>query len=516
MARPADKPQVESVSIEAEVISRSVSEFIPVSNTSYKSVFAAFVAILIFTSTIFGLRLLTDRESESDLSNIIPEWNFGFEYVDSPEGHSDARVFYVVNPLAGELYGNSSWAVFGNEHGGNCCEHYLAATKEGWILNFGGEYPTWSEDRGHTWQEYRPTIFSQIGCLEPKPTVPGQEGLGEGSIVQATNGDLISMGWFPYPSSSGADQFYAFFYDAEDEEWSWCFNRTPEPFYDRSWQVEVVGPITGGFYGNGPWASLVISNFWHQVQNIGGQISTDGLNYDYFDFPERDMELDVMVVDLNFSELGPEWDFTKPHKEMRAFPVPSGGLYFPNYFVNGDDAYLDTNLEWWRGETTEGHNLLSQYCAFDSSAALHCVKLEGLALTHHLSWDGGNNWQNQTYNLSEFAADIEEWEFHANGEHDLFVLNVRYQSAEGPDIDVAWSVRGYSENMSPDSMTFLGLGDLDSTSGAGNDIRFDFASMGILPDGGSFIAYHDSSDPDPLFGVELYLPEEYAHHTSNV
>ena len=86
--------------------------------------------------------------------------------------------------------------------------------------------------------------------MEPKPTVPGQEGLGEGSIVQATNGDIISMGWFPYPSASGADQFYAFFYDAEDEEWSWCFNRTPEPFYDRSWQVEVIGPINGGLYGN--------------------------------------------------------------------------------------------------------------------------------------------------------------------------------------------------------------------------------------------------------------------------
>ncbi len=60
-----------------------------------------------------------------------------------------------------------------------------------------------------------------------------------------------------------------------------------------------------------------------------------------------------------------------------------------------------------------------------------------------------------------------------------------------------------------DSLTYLGLGDLDSTSGAGNDIRFDFASMGILPDGGSFIAYHDSSDPDPLFGVELLIPESY-------
>ena len=195
------------------------------------------------------------------------DWDSDFYLID-PTGHEDPRDFVVADPIENQTWGNATWTVFGNEHGGNCCEHYLAGTKEGWILNFGGEYPTWSEDRGLTWQEYRPSIFSQIGCMEPKPTVPGQEGLGEGSIVQATNGDLISMGWFPYPSTSGADQFYAFFYDAEDAEWSWCFNRTPEPFYDRSWQVEVVGPINGGLYGNGPWASLVISNFWHQVQNL--------------------------------------------------------------------------------------------------------------------------------------------------------------------------------------------------------------------------------------------------------
>ena len=58
-------------------------------------------------------------------------------------------------------------------------------------------------------------------------------------------------------------------------------------------------------------------------------------------------------------------------------------------------------------------------------------------------------------------------------------------------------------------LTYLGLGDLDSTSGAGNEIRFDFASMGILPDGGAFIAYHASTDPDPLFGVELLIPKSY-------
>ena len=61
-----------------------------------------------------------------------------------------------------------------------------------------------------------------------------------------------------------------------------------------------------------------------------------------------------------------------------------------------------------------------------------------------------------------------------------------------------------------------GLGDLDSTSGAGNDIRFDFASMGILPDGGSVIAYHDSSDPDPLFAVETLLPANIYHQKLKV
>jgi len=67
-------------------------------------------------------------------------------------------------------------------------------------------------------------------------------------------------------------------------------------------------------------------------------------------------------------------------------------------------------------------------------------------------------------------------------------------------------VRGMSEGLEADTLTYVGLGDLDSTSGAGNDIRFDFASLGILPDGGVVVAFHDSSDPDPLFAVELDLP----------
>jgi len=126
-----------------------------------------------------------------------------------------------------------------------------------------------------------------------------------------------------------------------------------------------------------------------------------------------------------------------------------------------------------------------------------------------MSIDGGESWENYTYDLSNNASAIEEWEFHSSGLHDLFILSFRYQSSSGPDADIAYHVRDFSESLIPDRITYIGQGDLDSTSGAGADIRFDFASMGILPDGGSFIAYHDSTDPDPLFAVELLLPTEY-------
>ena len=80
------------------------------------------------------------------------DWDSDFYLID-PTGHEDPRDFVVADPVENQTWGDATWAVFGNEHGGNCCEHYLAGTKEGWILNFGGEYPTWSEDRGLTWQE---------------------------------------------------------------------------------------------------------------------------------------------------------------------------------------------------------------------------------------------------------------------------------------------------------------------------------------------------------------------------
>ncbi len=420
-----------------------------------------------------------------------------------PAPHGDERTFVTVD-LRTNASTNTTWAVFDATYGGNCCEHYLATDIDGQILNIGGEYPVFSTDRGHEWDTYIPPALPDGQCRTFIPTNPGQEGLGEGSIVQATNGDIISMSWFPYVGGDlKLDKFYAILYDESEGEWKWCYNRLTEPFYDRSWQVEVVGPIDSSL-GSGEWASMVISNFWHQSQNAGGQISVDGLNYYPFQFPDRSGGDPTIELDLDFTDadLPAYWDVNKPHKEMRAFSVPSGGLLFPAYYDNGHAAFMDTTLSWNELEVV----FPSEYCQIDRSGSLHCVANSGTSFTHYLSSDGGQTWANHTYNLGNDASQIEEWEFQANGELDLFILNVRYQSTEGPDVDTVYHVRGYSTDMSPDTLTYIGQGDLDSTSGAGNDIRFDFASLGILNDGGVVVAYHDSTDPDPLFAVELDLP----------
>ena len=171
--------------------------------------------------------------------------------------HGDVREFLTIDLRTNETT-NTTWAVFNKDYGGNCCEHYIATTIEGDIMNIGGEYPVYTEDRGHAWDTYIPGVLPDTQCRTFVPTNPGQEGLGEGSIVQATNGDIISMTWFPYIGADGKiDKFYALLYDDSEEEWKWCYNRITEPFYDRSWQVEVVGPISSSL-GSGDWASICL------------------------------------------------------------------------------------------------------------------------------------------------------------------------------------------------------------------------------------------------------------------
>src|SRR3712207_6069950 len=66
------------------------------------------------------------------------------------------EVDYPVLDAANNPVGDATWRVVRNT--GNCCENYLAATKQGQLLDFGGTYLRFSNDKGETWKEVRPQI----------------------------------------------------------------------------------------------------------------------------------------------------------------------------------------------------------------------------------------------------------------------------------------------------------------------------------------------------------------------
>ena len=59
------------------------------------------------------------------------------------QAHESPREFMTVDLRSNETT-NMTWAVVDESKGGNCCEHYIATTISGSILNIGGEYPVWS------------------------------------------------------------------------------------------------------------------------------------------------------------------------------------------------------------------------------------------------------------------------------------------------------------------------------------------------------------------------------------
>ena len=430
------------------------------------------IIILLFASFSGGYYFSKEdkkEKNEQDVTDITYEFPF-----------DDVRWFNVTDSN-GTVLDQTPWAIFTRAQGGNGAEHYLATTKSGWITNLGGEYPYWSEDGGLTWDYYAP-LTEQF------------DGLGEGAIIEAPNGDILAMSWYPY----SGDRFISYLYDSNVGRWNNnMFEREYPIFYDRPWIAAVQGPINT-LTGTYPWASLVTSNFYDDVL-----ISIDGLNYE--PLPDPSTAQGTEVFNLDFKP-GHEYDFLTPHREIDATTIPTGGLLLPRYFGD-ENAILRTDLTWGRHRQESGVPIPAPHLVIDSSGALHSVEQDGDTLYYHISLDGGKTWNASEVFEIVNASHLEEWEFQADGENELSVIYMRSQ-VEDVDKDVIFHIRDYRSSLEPDSITMIGQGDLDATSGLGNDIRFDFASLAILPDGRSIVAYQDSTDVDPLFAVEL-VKEDY-------
>jgi hypothetical protein len=103
---------------------------------------------------------------------------------------SYASIDYGKKPTAqDDRHATTTWRVIHDT--GNCCENYVTATPSGRLLDFGGTYINYTDDRGLTWHQVQPLT----------PLVNG-----EGGIVVGLNGDVLGVGWDPYAewSSDGA------------------------------------------------------------------------------------------------------------------------------------------------------------------------------------------------------------------------------------------------------------------------------------------------------------------------
>lgn len=81
----------------------------------------------------------------------------------------------------GRPQGTSRW--HWTTAGGNCCEVYVSATSTGRLLEYGGTWPWYSDDRGRSW--------TRIVPITPLRS-------GEGAIVAGPQGDVYGVGWDPY------------------------------------------------------------------------------------------------------------------------------------------------------------------------------------------------------------------------------------------------------------------------------------------------------------------------------
>jgi hypothetical protein len=376
--------------------------------------------------------------------------------------------------------GTTTWRVV--QGTGNCCENYLAASKQGVIYDFGGSFVNFSADGGQTWKQVQPLT----------PLVNG-----EGSIVIAPNGDVIAVGWDPY----SGDHLQAFKYEAFSGKW--FSNELPlhSPFYDREWVAVVPGPFSvdgqtvpylSFFKGGYPSKEV-----WYR--------STDGLNY-------TDVTSKLVGAALNGDKTGPlataklaALDWIQPNTGMGLSPTGAGtALAAPD---EGSWAFLDRDGTSWFGYSFPSGEPEGLH-QIDSKGRIHEVVPGDAGFDYRVSTDGGTSWRALTVPLPADTT-IDQIDLRVNGALDLGAVAVHGQnSATGFDQDLAYKIELKRDAPVLKRLYHVGLGDTASTSGVGNSIRMDFQTVVILPDRRIALSFLDSTThyPSPTTGQEQPRP----------
>lgn len=394
---------------------------------------------------------------------------------------------YPVFDAAGKWIRNQSWRL--TPAGGNCCEVYITATPSGRLVEFGGTYPIYSDDRGRTWYRVTPET----------PLVNG-----EGAVVAAPNGDIDAIGWDPY----SGDHLQGFHYDAGSK--SWLVSEVPlhSPFYDRPWITVARGPfvVDGKSY---PYITVVRGGYPAKDPEL---LSTDGLTYSQLTSPAID-ELTttpasgaVRVAERSIA------DFWQPHPGAGTVPLTGGGLLQMTQPNDGDSAecplsQLNRSDTRWQCFRLPG-GPVSGAVRQDSRGWLHEVSVarNGKTFGYRMSTDGGRTWTAATTLVPPGGGVVDGasggnplFDVKANGKLGVAVVSTRVDRPDGTQQDMVFRVDTATGTPVLRETMYVGKGDLGSIIGVGgaSGDRFDFASVALLPDGKVAMSFDDSTTRNP-------------------
>ncbi|MDQ3646118.1 MAG: hypothetical protein M3345_04185 [Actinomycetota bacterium] len=370
----------------------------------------------------------------------------------------------------GRRVGETKWRIV--KDSGNCCENYVTTTSKGRVLDFGGSYINFSDDRGESWKSVRP--------IEPLIN-------GEGAISAAPGGDIVGVQWDPYTG----DHLLTFKYEAAEKKW--LYNEMPihQPFYDREWIGVVPGPITFGSI-TAPYVTFIKGAY---PSKEAWYLSFDGLNYTQV----SSKMIESLVTDPFDGYLDiaatPDFDWIQPNTNMGMAPIGKGRA-----IASGDWPFEDRDwslfdgkdLRWSDFTFAEGVSPEGRM-QVDSAGRLHNVIPKETAFVYQVSTDGGHRWVSKNVKLPT-GTTIEEWDFRANKKVGVAAVGIHGHD-EKADADVDLLYKFDISGRAPTLSRFyrIGKGDVNGGRGVGATVRFDFETLSIFPDGRIVMSFYDTT-----------------------
>lgn len=397
----------------------------------------------------------------------------------------EAQIVKIKPPIKGYTYpsvdlGRSSskkdnratatrWRVV--ENTGNCCENFVTTTPQGRILDFGGSYINFSDDRGRTWRSVRPN----------EPLING-----EGAIALAPGGDIVGVEWDPY----SGDHLLSFKYEAKEKKW--YYNEIPvhTPFFDREWIVAVPGPFTIGpvttpyiTFVRGAWPS---KELWF--------VSLDGINYTQVSSKFVDSVMNDRVTKLK-PVANPQNDWTQPNSETGITPLGNGAaLAAPDWPFDGGDggwSVLGKDMKWH--EFTFGKKNPRGRYQLDSKGRLHNLIPQKDNFVYRISANAGKTWSSTNVKLPADHT-IENIDFRANRAVGIAAVGIHsHDGQKKKDRDILYKLNIRTNRARVTDYYQIGKANVDGSSGVGAEVRFDFETVTIFPDGRVAVSFYDST-----------------------